>query len=363
MGVMSEMLGRELITVLPEWELPQVMDSLQAALAGTGPALAFAPISRTHVPDDVAVVIPTSGSTGAAKEVAYSATALRASASAALSYLGAESGDIWSLLLPINHIAGVNVLVRALELGSEVLDYRNEVSTNKPRLTSVVPTQLHRAVNGDSILLEHLQAAQSVLVGGASTSDALLTQARAAGIIVITTYGMSEMSGGCVYNNQPLPGVDVEVGESGLIKLRGPMMAFGYLNYPDLWHTATSDGWFTTNDLGTLIDGRLHINGRADDVIISGGEKISLSAVETALNNYFAPQQFIAVGVPDLEWGTKLCIASDSEINLEATREFLRATMGSHASPKAVRTISRLPMRGIGKPDRDVVVGYFTQSN
>jgi len=363
MGVMSEMLGRELLTVLPEWELPQVTDSLQAALAGTGPALAFEPTSRTHVSEEVAVVILTSGSTGAAKEVAYTPNALRASARAAHTFLGAQPGDTWSLLLPINHIAGVNVLVRALELATKVLDFRNTNNYCTAQFTSVVPTQLHRALNGDHELLAHLQSARYVLAGGTATNEALLTQATAAGIKVVTTYGMSEMSGGCIYNNEPLASVEVEVDETGLIRLRGPMMAHGYLNRPDLWHEATSDGWFTTNDLGTLIDGRLHITGRADDIIISGGEKISLSAVDAVLNNHFAPQQFIAVGVPDLEWGTKLCIASDSEINLEATREVLRSKMGNHASPKAFLTLPALPMRGIGKPNRDAVVGYFTQSN
>lgn len=362
MGVMSEMFSRKLITVLPEWELPQVTESLQAALSGSGPALAFAPTSQSHVSEEIAVVIPTSGSTGAAKEVSYTADALKASAQAAHAFLGAGLGDTWSLLLPINHIAGVNVLVRALVLGTDVLDFRNTNNYYAAQFTSVVPTQLHRAINGEAKLLAHLQTARHVLVGGAATNDALLTQARAAGIKVVTTYGMSEMSGGCVYNNIPLSGVDVEVGETGLIRLRGPMMANGYLNYPELWQQATSDGWFTTNDLGSLIDGRLHISGRADDVIISGGEKISLSAIDAALNNHFAPQQFISVGVPDHEWGTKLCIASDAAINEQAIRDFLRADMGSHTSPKAFLTLPSLPLRGIGKPDRDALVGYFTVS-
>jgi O-succinylbenzoic acid--CoA ligase len=362
MGVMSEMLSRELITVLPEWELPQVTQTLQAALAGIGPALAFAPTSTTRVSEEVAVVIPTSGSTGTAKEVAYTADALRASARSAHAYLGAQSGDTWSLLLPINHIAGVNVLVRALELDTDVLDFRNTNNFRAGQFTSVVPTQLHRAVNGDHELLAHLQAARKVLVGGAATNEALLKDAITAGIEVVTTYGMSEMSGGCVYNNEPLAGVAVELDETGLVRLRGPMMAHGYLNYPDLWQQATSDGWFTTNDLATLIDGRLYITGRADDVIISGGENISLSAIDVALNNHFAPKRFISVGIADPEWGTKLCIASDADINEQAIRDFLRVEMGNHATPKAFLTLPDLPMRGIGKPDREALVRHFTLS-
>ena len=359
MGVMSEMLSREIITVPPEWEMPHLADALAAALAGTGPALAFAPISRSAVADDIAVVIPTSGSTGAAKEVAYTAAALRASAGSAHAFLEAQPGDQWSLLLPINHIAGVNVLVRALALGTDVVDLRSADKYVDVDFTSVVPTQLHRALTSDAHLLAHLRAARAVLVGGAATSDALLSEAKNFGVNVVTTYGMSEMCGGCVYNNQPLPGVDVRISDDGLTLLRGPMMASGYLNCPDLWHDSMVDGWFKTQDIGTLSDGRLTILGRVDDVIISGGEKISLSTIDTELNNAFAPQTFMAFGVTDAEWGTKLCVASETSLNKELIREHLLKRFGSHAQPKGFLQVDELPLRGIGKADRAALIGQY----
>jgi len=364
MGVMSELLSRELITVRPEWESPQITESLRAALAGTGPALAFAATSRSHVSPEIAIVIPTSGSTGTPKEVAYTADAIRASARASHSYLGAETGDRWSLLLPINHIAGVNVLVRSLELGSDVIDNRlsgKSQTFESAEFTSIVPTQLHRALNGDQELLRHLQSAKKVLVGGAASNAALLRAAQQMDVDVITTYGMSEMSGGCVYDNSPLPGVNVEINNEGFIRLRGPMMAAGYLNEPDVWMAATGDGWFTTQDFGTLSAGLLTVSGRADDVIISGGENISLSTIDALLNNHFAPQRFIAFGLPDQEWGTKLCLASDSEMNRDAISDVLRSEFGKFAVPKEFQRVDVLPMRGIGKPDRAALVATFTR--
>ena len=359
MGVMSELLSQKLIAVQPEWEMPQIADALTLALSGEGPALSFAPTTRTEVSAEIAVVIPTSGSTGEPKEVAYSAAALRASAHAAHQYLHGQPGHRWSLLLPINHIAGVNVLVRALELGTEVMDLRNSDHYSSADFTSVVPTQLHRALNGENDLLNHLRSAKKVLVGGAATDAALLSRARAEGVDVVTTYGMSEMSGGCVYDNQPLAGVDVEINIDGLVRLRGAMIASGYLNQPEMWQRATADGWFTTQDIGHITDGKLFINGRADDVIISGGENISLSAIDSLLNNRFSPQQFIAFGAPDAEWGTKLCVASNAPIAREEIRDFLRCELGAFAAPKECLQVDSLPMRGIGKPDRQALTALL----
>jgi len=256
---------RELLQVPSAWSTTHTLEALDAALTGTGPALAFGPTHYSEVDSQIAVVIPTSGSTGSAKEVALTADALLASARASHTYLGAQRGERWSLLLPTHHIAGVNVLVRALALQSDLSDDDFEY-------TSIVPTQLFRALQERGRFLVSLQNAKAVLVGGAATSTELLKSARESGINVVTTYGMSEMSGGCVYNNDPLPGVEVEIRDSGAIALRGPMQASEYLGGA---LTLTDDaGWFVTSDAGYLKDGKLFVTGRLDDQIISGGEKI-----------------------------------------------------------------------------------------
>ncbi|MEN9324947.1 MAG: hypothetical protein RL414_701 [Actinomycetota bacterium] len=338
---------RKLTLVSAEWEIPQVMEALSAALDGSGPALAFGQTQRTEVPAECAVVIPTSGSTGEPKEVALSAAALRASARASHVFLGAKDGEIWSLLLPISHIAGVNVLVRALELGTPVADLADHAD-----YTAIVPTQLHRALHGETQLLHHLQGAKAVLVGGASSSESLLEMARAAGITTVTTYGMSEMSGGCIYNNIPLDGVEVEINSDGAIQLSGPMQAMGYLNASQLWSASTNDKWFITGDGGEIRDGKIFVTGRLDDQINTGGKKIALSVIDNFLHDKFPRQRFASLAIPDAEWGEKFVLVVDGSLDANLIKDALREEFGAHAVPKELRFNTEIPLISIGKPDR-----------
>ena len=340
---------RELFQIPVTWSGTQIMASLEQALDGSGPALAFGPTKYNSVASDIAVVIPTSGSTGAPKEVALSSSALRASAQAAHRFLNASVGDTWSLLLPTNHIAGINVLVRALDLGSSLVE-------SNYQFTAIVPTQLYRALHGDAELRSALQSAKAVLVGGAATDDQLLDQATAAGINVVTTYGMSEMSGGCVYNNEPLAGVDVDVREDGRIALRGSMQATSYLGVDEPF--ADSEGWFLTNDAGYMKDGKLFVTGRIDDQIISGGEKISLAAIDAFLNANFE-NEFISCAIPNPEWGQSLCIAATGTFNREEVKSALREEFGRHAVPKYFLESAQLPRTSLQKPDRQTLAKRF----
>ena len=293
-------------------------------------------------------MIPTSGSSGAPKEVALSAAALLASATAAHKFLGAKKGERWSLALPTHHIAGVNVLVRAIALGSDITQVDFDY-------TSIVPTQLYRALGSDTELLTSLQRAKAVLVGGAAVNDDLLLEARAAGINVVTTYGMSEMSGGCIYNNEPLAGVDVEIREDNRIALRGPMQALGYLNSPE--RLSDVSGWFLTNDSGYMQHGRLYIEGRIDDQIISGGEKISLSTIDNFLN--LDGLHYMTCAINDPEWGQQLCLASNGNIDIKIIKTLLQEHFGNHGVPKKFISNINLPITLIGKPDRATLAQRF----
>lgn len=342
-------------------DLPTVMVELARALAGEGPALGFGEVTSTHVPERVAIVTTTSGSTSKPKEVGLSASALLSSARASHSYLAASFGQVWSLLLPLTHIAGVNVLVRSIELGTIPLDLR-DLSTPKkmyPKadFTAIVPTQLFRALHGEVDLLEHLQNCRAVLVGGAALASALSTSAKEVGINIVQTYGMSETSGGCVYNGEPLFGVDVKIIE-GAIAIKGPTLATTYINDEHGWEASLKDGWFVTNDHGSFVDGRLQILGRADDVIISGGEKVSLNAIEETLKDHFAGVEFAAFEVPDQEWGSTLhvAIASSAPISDAEISSLLASTFGEVAKPKGFHRLSELPLIGIGKIDRNALV-------
>ena len=333
---------RKLMEVPPTWSIPQQVEALSLALTGEGPALSFGLSRFDSVEPAVAIVIPTSGSTGAAKEVAITANALLDSAKASHQFLEAKAGETWSLLLPTHHIAGVNVLVRSIVLDSELAPSNFDY-------TSIVPTQLFRALHGDEELLHALRRSKAVLVGGAAIHDHLLLEARESGINAVTSYGMSEMSGGCIYNGIPLQGVEVEIREQGRIALRGPMRAREYLGART--PLADETGWFLTSDSGEIVDGKLIVRGRIDDQIISGGEKISLGAIDEFLNGG-KENLFMSCAIADPEWGQQLCLASSQEIDRVAVSRALREKFGKHAVAKMFLENITLPLTAIGKPDR-----------
>ena len=334
---------RKILRVSPACETPLLARDITAALAGNGPTLGFGEVNSEFGPTQAAVIIGTSGTTGAPKEIFLSSHALISSARASNAFVGAKPGDTWSLLLPLTHVAAVNVFVRAFELGTIPVDLRNH-SGKYPRVnfTAIVPTQLFRALNGDDHLLKHLQGAQKVLVGGAALSSAIRNQATAAGINVVTTYGMSETSGGCVYNGEILEGTEVEV-RGGSIFIRGNILALNL----DL-----SDGWFETKDLGEFVDEKLVVIGRSDDVIISGGENLSLNSVESILNESFPGTQCAAFSVDDPQWGQTLHIAFVGQAEKEAIATVLENRIGAFAKPKGIHFVNSLPLLGIGKVDR-----------
>ena len=334
---------RKILRVSPACEIPQLAGEITSALVGDGPTLGFGEITSEFAAHYAAVVIGTSGSSGAAKEVALTATALISSARASNKFINAKPGDTWSLLLPLTHIAAVNVIVRAIELGTLPMDVRDcEGDYPRADYTSIVPTQLFRALNGDNRLLDHLKSAKAVLVGGAALSQSIRNQAELAGIKVITTYGMTETCGGCVYDGELLDGVDVEI-RGGKIFIRGPILASSI---------SLDAGWYETSDLGEIYNDKLVVLGRADDVIISGGENLSLNAVEASLNSAFPAIEFAAFAVEDPQWGQSLQIAVVGSLPDDEIIAHLEKDLGAFAKPKGIHHLASLPLLGIGKVDR-----------
>lgn len=352
---MEQNAQRELRAADPDWTVSEVMARLAKSLVSDGPALSFGEPTAGQVNNRISVVISTTGSSGTPKAVGISAPALIASAHASNAYVGAEFGNSWSLLLPLTHIAAVNVLVRSLELGTEPIDLRN-IDGEYPRadFTAIVPTQLFRALNGDEHLLKHLQEVKAVLVGGAHLSTNLYLQAEKMGINIVTTYGMTETSGGCVYNGVPLEGVEVALTPEKMIKVKGSVLAKSYIGAEALWETKLIDGWFHTSDFGRLENGKLIIEGRSDDIIITGGENLSLSAVESALHQHFPHKSFAAFSVPDPQWGDALhlAITGDGFPSKNEIENYLIEKLGPTAKPKGILYLPELPLLGIGKVDR-----------
>jgi len=334
---------RKILRVSPSCEISQLAREITAALVGDGPTLGFGEISSEYAPSYAAVAIGTSGTTGAAKEVLLTSTALISSAKASNKFIGANSGDTWSLLLPLTHIAAVNVIIRSKELGTTPIDLRDfDGEYPKANYTAIVPTQLFRALNGDQRLLSHLKSTKAVLVGGAALSQTLRNQAELAGIKVVTTYGMTETCGGCVYDGVALEGIEIEI-RNGKICIKGPVLASSI---------PLIDGWFETSDLGEFNNDQLVVIGRSDDVIISGGENLSLNAVENSLSLAFPDTQFAAFAVEDSQWGQSLQVAVVGTISDDRITAHLEKDLGGFAKPKGIHRMTSLPLLGIGKIDR-----------
>jgi O-succinylbenzoic acid--CoA ligase len=332
---------------LPDPALRAVLDALVPAAVETPDGTVTRDSGR---PTDAAVLIATSGSTGQPKIVELSAEALRFSATATLQRVDAASGDRWLCCLPTDHIAGVQVLTRSIVAGTTpVIQERfspAEAVASGVQHISVVPTQLRRMLDHD------LSVFSSILLGGAAASADLLAAARAAGGRVLTTYGMSETCGGCVYDGVPLDGVSAAVGDDGRIRLAGPVLFGGYRLRPDLTAGVLDGDWFVTSDLGVIENGTLRIRGRADDVINTGGEKVVAGEVEHLLRAHPAVEDVVVVGRPDPEWGELVTAVVVGSVTLESLRDHVRATLPAHAAPRALELVPEIPLLASGKPDR-----------
>ncbi len=354
----------------------------------------------TSVPARTDLVLRTSGSTtGTGRLIAMSAAALMASARATHARLGGPG--TWLLPLPAHHVAGLQILIRSLEAATEpvVVDTSSgfsptalaEALSSAPRSTgtaasrlyvSLVPTQLVRVLQ-DPQARRALAGADAVLLGGAAADPALLARARGAGVTVVTTYGMSETGGGCVYNGRPLEGVEIAIQApdaegAGRILISGPILAEDYLDTPshspagspgggpddgEGFHRSGARRVLATSDRGRLHpDGRLEVLGRLDDVIITGGVKVEPRHVEEALTGIDGVAEACVVGLPDEQWGSTVVAAVVLEPGRQpgglrrrdgaALREVARARLDGAHAPKRVVVLEALPLRPSGKVDR-----------
>jgi O-succinylbenzoic acid--CoA ligase len=341
--------GDAVLPIAPNLPKP-VADDLIAAMRPDQP-----------LDNDVALVILTSGSTGESKGAQLSHAALAASAQATHARIGVRPDDCWLSCLPWQHIGGIQVMLRSRLLGIPLVVHDQfdveRFAAADGTLTSLVPTQLVRLLDAGV----DLSRFRAILLGGAAAPAALLARARAAGAAIVTTYGMSETAGGCVYDGVPLDGVDLRIDREGRICVRGPMVMSGYRLRPDLSAEALVDGWLVTSDLGEIdVDGRLRVTGRVDDVINTGGEKVVSAQVAAVLTGHPDVAEVVVTGVDDGEWGQRVVAVVvprniDVAPSLAALREWCSDRLPAAAAPRGVVVVADIPRLASGKPDRIAV--------
>ena len=423
----------------------EILRAFERSLTGDLPISAHDsqdPRGQTESPESIALVVGTSGSTGAPKQTALSVRALRASARATERFFAdypsagsakpqratSEVPAQWLLALPAHYVAGAQVLARSALAGTtpvvaasvtDGVSFTPEVFLNAAerlscarRFVSLVPTQVHKFLEAaeanpalGSEIYDALGQFTGILLGGAPASASLLAAARELGLNVVTTYGSAETAGGCVYSGTALPGVRLRVipedaglldssvaGDAsaggtpniGRVWLGGEHLASGYMG--DNARTAShffvdAHGcrWYRTDDYGSLTSSApnapedegapmLNVVGRSDDVIITGGVKVSARAVAAVLESHPAVREAAVMGIPDARWGSAVAAAitlrgasgaqsapDTSEATCDMLREFCTDKLGAAGAPKFLRILADFPTASTGKHDRRAI--------
>jgi o-succinylbenzoate---CoA ligase len=336
------------------------------------PRAPFVPDIRALPPGTLAVLF-TSGTTAAPRGVVLSRAAFLASATASESNLGDHDDDRWLLCLPLAHAGGLGVALRALAARrplvfhdgpfepSRVLQLARD---HRVTLASLVPTQL------DALLATGapLPPWRAVLLGGAAAPAPLLARAAARGVPFLRTYGLTETWGQVATQRLadagrpdaplvPMPGLIVHGGTLAApapIAIHGATVMTGYLGEPPL------RGPLVTSDLGWIDATGLHVIGRADDVIITGGENVHPAQVEAALAGAPGVAAAVAFGIPDERWGQLVACAvvpaasrgDDRVAWLGGLHSWLATHLPPQLRPRRLAVVDALPLLPSGKIDR-----------
>jgi o-succinylbenzoate---CoA ligase len=297
-----------------------------------------------------ALVMVTSGSTGEPKGVVHTHASAEASARATSTALGVEpSSDQWLCCLPLAHVAGLSVVLRARWASVPVavlpaFDAREVEAAARERgatLTTLVPTALRRI---DPALFRR------IVVGGAAPPADLPPNA-------VVSYGMTETGSAVTYDGVPHEGVDVRVVD-GEIQVRGPML---FRCYRDGHDPKLAGGWFPTRDAGELdAAGRLVVHGRRDDLIITGGENVWPVAVEQVLDDHPSVREVAVLGRADAAWGARVvAVVVPSDPTRPPSLDELRAAVADrlhpYAAPRELVIVDELPRTSLGKVVRSAL--------
>jgi O-succinylbenzoic acid--CoA ligase len=373
------------------WLLPALAD----ALKGGAPILPVAPglsddevqrLQAAELPRDTAVLVRTSGSSGVPKAVALSATALVASAEATHEALGGPGQ--WLVTLPAHLISGLQMLVRSQVSGIEPVFFDGpfdpaalleaaERMEHERRYVSLVPVQFARLLDlaeADPAAADTLRGFAGVLVGGQAISLALRQRAHELDVNLRRSYGMTETSGGCVYDG-------VEIGDTrmrirgGEVQLSGSTLATAYAGgsgdevaakalTDDRFIDDAGTRWYRTGDAGELLGGMLTVTGRLDRVIISGGVNVSLDEVERVVRELPGWSSAVALGAPHPEWGERASLVVETEVGaipFDEVKATVKQQLGAAAVPEWATETAQLPRLAGGKPDMPAIERWIAE--
>ena len=289
-----------------------------------------------------ALVMATSGTTGEPKGVVHTHASIRASVTAGGTRLGCCADDHWLACLPMAHVGGLSVLLRAQHYGSN-LSFIDEVNQSLidnaikkgSNLTSLVPTALRKL---------NVSGFRAVLVGGSAIPKDLPINS-------VSTYGLTETMGGVTYDGVALDGVEIRLTDTDEIEVRGEMLFRGYR---DGSNPKGEDDWFATGDLGQIINGVLTIHGRKDDLINTGGYKVWPKSVENSISQMAGVIDCVVMGLPDDQWGAAVCAwimidSSHKAPSLDDVRKHVKKSLPDYCAPKKLFSVDEIPRSALGK--------------
>jgi O-succinylbenzoic acid--CoA ligase len=313
----------------------------------------------------VALIVQTSGTAGRPKLAQFARSAVDAAVAASALALEATPRDQWLSCLPLAHVGGLLVVLRAVLLGAPVVvhesfDVHAFAAERVTTFTSLVPTMLARLLGAEVDLTRY----RAILIGGARLPDEEAERARAAGARAVETYGLTESFGGVIYDGRPLPGVEMRIDADGGIELHGPTLMLGYRFDVEASRKAfTADGWLRPGDAGEIDEqGRLHVIGRFDDRINTGGEKVWPEEVENALRRHPKVRDVGVGGRLDPEWGERVVafvvpVDPADPPTLEELRDAAARSLPRYRAPRELVLVKDLPKTGSGKLRRVALPG------
>ena len=361
----------------------EVRTALAERLDGDGAPFALIPRTSRHItPDyvrmvrqavrpgepvedpDTAIVVATSGSTGAPRGVLITRANLIAAVHASWQHVEGLRECAWVLALPVTSIGGFGALVRSHLAGTElhVLPSIGGVApfdplalaalgVAQPFAISLVPRQIADILESEQAKT-WLSRATAVIVGAAAMPAELDARARDAGVRLVTTYGMTETTGGCVYDGVPLPGVTIDIVD-GVIEVEGAQIAAGYRGGGGPFSGEGTYRRFRTADHGEWRDGRLKVTGRVDDVVMVNGVNVALGAIEALVRTELGVTDVAVIAVPDQRQGHRLIayVVMSDRAGLPAIAPLVAERLGGAARPEVV-DVDALPQLPNGKIDR-----------